>query len=104
MSGPAGGVVDWLEFFEGIPMLRVQPAIVRLANALIESKVMPANPPSDAFHVAIATSHQCDMLVTWDRKHLANPNKTTHLRTVCRQHDAVPPSILTPLEFIRSFE
>jgi hypothetical protein len=40
LSGPAAGVVDWIEFFGDVTMLRVNAAVVRLASALIENRVM----------------------------------------------------------------
>lgn len=36
-------------------------------------------------HVAAAIVHQCEYLLTWNVKHLANPRKTLHLRNLCRR-------------------
>jgi len=34
--------------------------------------------------------------MSWNVRHLANPNKTAHLRAVCRRLGLVPPQIVTP--------
>jgi len=46
--------------------------------------------------VATAIAHRCDYLVTWNVKHIANPNKLTHLRNVCRRVGFAVPDIVTP--------
>jgi len=37
---------------------------------------------SDALHLALASFHACDILLTWNCKHLANANKTGHIHHV----------------------
>jgi hypothetical protein len=36
----------------------------------------------DADHLALASYYKCDMLVTWNCRHLANANKQSHIRRV----------------------
>lgn len=52
-----------------------------------------------AVHVAAACVHGMEYLLTWNVRHLANPNKLAHLSTVCLRLGVVPPRILTP-EFL----
>lgn len=57
---------------------------------------MPGPVAGDAVHVAIATVNSLDYLLSWNVRHLANPNKVEHLRQVCHQFGLTPPIILTP--------
>jgi hypothetical protein len=68
-----------------------------LAKILVREKAMPGPEESgDAIHVAVATVQRMDVVVSWNVKHLANRNKVTHLREVCRRVGYVPPDIVTP--------
>jgi hypothetical protein len=68
-----------------------------LAKILVKEKVMPGPAASgDAIHVAAATVHRLDFLVTWNQRHIANRNKIVHLREVCRRVGCVPPEMTPP--------
>ena len=62
----------------------------------MDRKVMPKSIGGDALHVAIATVSRCKYVLTWNVKHLANPNKVQHLTAVCLEFGWVPPRILRP--------
>lgn len=47
-------------------------------------------------HVALATLHECEHLLSWNVRHLANINKAAHLRKVCARLGYVAPNIITP--------
>jgi hypothetical protein len=40
-------------------------------------KLMPADPGGDAMHLALASYHKCDFLVTWNCRHLANASRSS---------------------------
>jgi bacterioferritin (cytochrome b1) len=72
-AGDADASKERLELLEGIPLLAsVDPAIDRLPDALLAAHLIPEKARSDAMHVAIATFHQVDYLLTWNCKHIAN--------------------------------
>ena len=54
----------------------------------------------DALHLAIASYHRCDFLVTWNCKHLANANKFGHIRRINGILGLSVPSLVTPLELL----
>jgi len=43
-----------------------------LADLYVRKGVIPVNNREDAFHVAYATVHEMDILLSWNFKHLAN--------------------------------
>lgn len=66
------------------------------ARILVETHVMPGPVGGDAIHVAACCVHGIEYLLSWNVKHLANPNKLKHLGVVCRRHALNPPAIVTP--------
>ena len=61
---------------------------------------MPADPGGDALHLALASYHKCDFLVTWNCQHLANANKFGHIRRVNAMLGLFVPALVTPLELL----
>ena len=58
-----------------LPAISVAPDIGEIVEVYIQRKVMPADPVGDALHLALASVHKADYLVTWNCRHLANANK-----------------------------
>ncbi len=87
---------DALRFIQDVPVLAVTEAMVEFASALVERMVMPKPVAGDALHVAIATVAGIDYLVTWNVRHLANPNKLPHLNALCQEFGHACPRILRP--------
>ena len=91
---------DCLRLIAPLPLLAVEPEITDIVQAYVAHQVMPADPAGDALHLALASYHQCDFLVTWNCAHLANANKFRHIRRVNALLDLVTPSLVTPLELL----
>lgn len=85
-----------LDFIDGIESLRVSQDVIGLARIFVNEKVMPGPLKGDAVHVAAATVYHMDHVLSWNVRHLANPNKTRHLMTICLRLGLVPPQIVTP--------
>nr|VFJ61532.1 MAG: hypothetical protein BECKDK2373C_GA0170839_108923 [Candidatus Kentron sp. DK] len=63
-----------LEAIAGIPSVLIPVDAQPIAEALVSSKVIPANSPRDALHIAIAATHGLDYLLTWNFKPINNAN------------------------------
>ena len=86
-----------LEMLDGLNIAELSPEVQGLANLLVKEKVMPGPSTSgDAIHVAAATLHAMDYLLSWNVKHLANINKRAHLARICLRIGVFPPQIVTP--------
>jgi predicted nucleic acid-binding protein len=70
---------ECLELVGALPLLAIEPAVMDIVEAYIARHVMPADPAGDALHLALASYHRCDFLVTWNCRHLANANKFGHM-------------------------
>jgi hypothetical protein len=91
-QGPAA-----LAMLRGLQLLELSPEVRGLAQILVREKLMPRpSVAGDALHVAAATVHRMDYLLTWNVQHMANPNKRTHFATVCLRLGLMPPQIVTP--------
>jgi hypothetical protein len=90
---------DAIAFIQGVPVLEATEETIGLARVLIEEKAMPRPLKEDAVHVAAATLARAEYILSWNVKHLANPNKRIHLAKICIKFGYVPPSIVTP-EFL----
>ena len=89
-----------LALVRDLPLLPIESAIAEVVQAYIWHKVMPADPGGDALHLALASYHKCDFLVTWNCRHLANANKFSHVRRVNALLGLFVPALVTPLELL----
>jgi hypothetical protein len=99
-EGRPDRVADRLALVSGLPLLPIEPAIADIVEAYIRHRLMPADPAGDALHLAIASYHKCDFLVTWNCRHLANANKFGHLRRINTLLGIYVPALVTPLELL----
>lgn len=89
-----------LDLIANLPIVAVDQTVLEIVEAYVRHRVMPADPAGDALHLALATYHRCDFLVTWNCKHLANANKFGHIRRVNGLLGLLSPSLVTPLELL----
>lgn len=99
-SGPSDRSGAWLALVADLPVLSVSAAIIEIVESYIRHKLMPANPTGDALHLALASYHKCDFLVTWNCEHLANANKFGHIRRVNTMLGLFVPALVTPMELL----
>jgi hypothetical protein len=85
---------------DSIELLTITDAISEIVEAYISHQLMPADPFGDALHLAIASYHRCDFLVTWNCKHLANANKFGQIRRINGILGLYVPTLVTPLELL----
>jgi predicted nucleic acid-binding protein len=75
-----------------------------IVQAYVKQKVMPREPSSDALHLALASFNECDYLVTWNCRHLANANKFDRIRRVNTMLGLKTPDLVTPPELLGESE
>ena len=89
-----------LRLLEPLVVLAVESPVLDIVQTYVDRHVMPANPVGDALHLALASYHQCDFLVTWNCRHLANAKKFSHIRRVNTLLGLCVPTLVTPLELL----
>lgn len=73
-EGDPGMARSRLALLTGIRVLPVVESAVGLARTLVASGLVPVTASPHAVHIALATVHNIDLLVTWSFKHIANPH------------------------------
>lgn len=89
-----------LSLISDVPILPAEEAIGEIVEAYIARGVMPKDPAGDALHLAMASFHRCDFLLTWNCQHLANANKFDHIRRVNTLLGLFIPILTTPFELL----
>ncbi|MBI3415037.1 MAG: type II toxin-antitoxin system VapC family toxin [Verrucomicrobia bacterium] len=91
-----------LAMLDDIPLLKITDEVLGLVSHYIARRAMPRDPEGDALHLAVASFHRCDYVLTWNCQHLANPNKVQHLRLVNQSLGLMMPELVTPAQLIES--
>lgn len=87
-----------LAALDRVALMHVSEEAMELAAELVRSGGLPRTAAADAFHIAVATVHGMDYLLTWNCKHIANALLRGRIETVCRAVGFEPPVICTPEE------
>ncbi len=100
-AGDGVAAAQRLEALRDVPLLNVTEDVIRLATDLVAGGGLPAKARVDALHVAVATVHGMDFLLTWNCAHIANASTRGTIEELCRAAGFEPPIICTPLELPR---
>ncbi len=85
-----------MRLVDPLPRLDVDDEVLGVAARYVEEKLVPARLGGDAAHLAVACVYEVDFLLTWNIRHLANPNKLDHLTVINRRLGLLTPQIVTP--------
>ena len=85
---------------KGLPELNVSEEAELLAARLLADAAIPEKAKTDALHIAVATVHGINYLLTWNCKHIANAVMRPKIEAICRASGYEPPVICTPLELM----
>ena len=83
-----------------IPELKIDEEVQELAELLISEGGIPTSAEADALHVAVATVHRIDYLLTWNYRHIDNAAKKPIIRSICIGAGYPYPEICTPMELL----
>ena len=83
-----------------LPLLPYTAEVAEIVATYHRNRVMPVEASADADHLALATFHKCDILVTWNCHHIANANKFPHIRRINALLGYATPQLITPLELL----
>jgi len=99
-DGDAQAAQRRLAALKGVPSLDTSDAVKRLAAALVKAAALPKKATEDALHIALATVHGMDYLLTWNCKHIANAEIRNVVASVAYDHGYGVPVICTPEELM----
>ncbi len=94
------GKSEAIELISGLLFVPIESVVAEIVEVYIQQQLMPKDPLGDALHLALASYHKCDFLLTWNCRHLANANKFGHIRRLNVMLGLFVPTLVTPLELI----
>ena len=84
-----------------VALLQNTPDISGIVQVYMDHSLMPAGDTADAIHLASASFHGVDYLLTWNCKHLANANKYEHIQAIHLRLGLMTPMLITPEQLFR---
>jgi hypothetical protein len=91
-----------LEIIKDIRVVVESSEVGRLTRLLLEAHALPQNSTTDASHIAIASIHRADIVLTWNCRHIANPvtlPKTVETIAMAGHHC---PALATPAQLLEA--
>ena len=99
-QGDATAAHQRIEITSHLTVLENLPEIDILVQKLLDSGAVPRNSRPDAQHIAIATVHSVEYLVSWNHKHIVNEHKREHIKQICQEAGFQPTVICTPTQLM----
>jgi predicted nucleic acid-binding protein len=99
-NGDPEAVKRRIAVVEDLPALALTDKAEALAAKLLLGAALPQKAKADALHIAIATVHGMDYLLTWNCTHIANAIMRPKIESICRAAGYEPPVICTPPELV----
>lgn len=93
-----------LRLIEDLPILNYDETVDQIVSVYIHHKLMPGKSMGDAAHLALASYHKCDFLVTWNCRNIANANKFGHIRRINGMLGLFTPELVTPFLLLEGRE
>jgi len=85
-----------------LPVIEVTPECIVLAEKYMEKKIFPQKYRDDGLHIAIATVHSMDVIVTWNIRHMVKLKTRREVKAINILEGYREIEICTPLEVIES--
>jgi predicted nucleic acid-binding protein len=89
-----------LAALDQIRLLPLTDEVEWIATELSRKSLVPKNAEADAFHIAFATSHKLDYLLTWNCKHIANAERLPSIEKFLSDSSFHIPIVCTPEELM----
>jgi predicted nucleic acid-binding protein len=89
-----------LEILHDFPLLALNKDVQGLAAQFLSRSNLPLKARVDAIHIAAATVHGIDYLLTWNCKHIANAQIQGKLAEISLDFGYVLPVLCTPNELM----
>lgn len=95
-AAPSGRAASRVAMLSGVELLAIDEVVNSTAQYYLDQKLMPSSARVDALHVALASCHRIDFVLTWNCRHIANANKTRHLGVLSARRGLHVPVLTTP--------
>jgi predicted nucleic acid-binding protein len=91
-----------LELLAPLPLLEISEAVLLFARQILDGGLLPPEADRDAAHIATATVHGLDALLSLNFRHLVNVSIQARLRRLALGEGYDLPAICTPEELMET--
>lgn len=88
------------QLMDDVSLVAVDQRILEIAGLLIVPGAIPAKAGPDAVHIAAASIEECEFLLTWNFKHIANGHIRREVERILAKHGYCKTTICTPEELV----
>jgi hypothetical protein len=99
-QGDTDAAADRMHAVADLSILPINEEILALGQEYVSTLGMPAKSAIDALHLACAVVHKIEYLITWNCRHLANPELWRSLLKANGESGRFTPIIATPENMI----
>lgn len=99
-QGDAEIATKRLEILNRLPLVELNQSVRSLSAQFLTRSNLPPKAADDAVHIAAATVHRLDYLLTWNCKHIANAQIQRKLAEISLDFGYQLPVICTPYELL----
>ncbi|NEP84404.1 MAG: type II toxin-antitoxin system VapC family toxin [Okeania sp. SIO3C4] len=90
-----------IEVITNLPFLFANETVTNLTEQFLQQTNLPPKASDDALHIALATVYSLDYLLTWNCRHIANPNIQRKLSEISTNFGYQLPILCTPYQLAR---
>ena len=90
-----------LDLMVGLAFLQSTEEAAELTRVIMDARLLPAKAEGDAAHIALATCHKMDILLTWNCRHIANAFILGRLSRLIEAGGYPVPTICTPEQLLK---
>ena len=83
-----------------VSLFAVDERILELAKRLVVPGALPEKAGPDAVHIAAASVAECEFLLTWNFRHIANVRIRREVERILANHGYTKTTICTPEELV----
>ena len=83
-----------------ISLFPIHERILEVARLLLVPGAIPGGAEPDALHIAAANVEECDYLLTWNFRHIANVGIRRKVEKILARHGYTKTTICTPEELV----
>lgn len=92
-----------LKLIDKFQVLQEDEEVQELGSEYISQEIIPHAATDDALHIAFATVHQVDFLITWNMKHIAGAEQRARIMRFNQSQGMSVPIIATPEELNKTY-
>ena len=103
-AGDENEIQKRLKIIDELKLLELTKEVNELTKTILKSGVIPPKAVRDAAHIAVATFHEVDYLLTWNCTHIANAHILKRIEKICILSGFQMPTICTPENLLEDIE